>query len=39
MKPVLEGLLFLVGEEGIDIKTISEILETTEEETKKILQE
>ena len=39
MKPVLEGLLFLVGEEGIDIKTISEILEITEEETKKILQE
>ena len=39
MKPVLEGLLFLVGEEGIDIKNISEILETTEEETKKLLQE
>lgn len=39
MKPVLEGLLFLVGEEGIDIKNISEILEITEEETKKILQE
>ena len=39
MKPVLEGLLFLVGEEGTDIKTISEILEITEEETKKILQE
>ena len=32
MKPVLEGLLFLVGEEGIDIKNISNILEMNEEE-------
>lgn len=39
MKPILEGLLFLVGEEGIDIESISDILEITEEEVIKLLQE
>ena len=33
MKAVVEGLLFIVGEDGIDIETISNILETSKEET------
>lgn len=39
MKPVLEGLLFLVGEEGIDIKSIAEVLEISDEEVANLLQE
>lgn len=39
MKPVIEGLLFLVGEEGIDVKTISSILEISENEVIKQLEE
>lgn len=39
MKPVLEGLLFLVGEEGIDIEEISNILDISKEETEKLIQE
>ena len=39
MKPVIEGLLFLVGEEGIDVKTISNILEIEEKEVIQILEE
>lgn len=39
MKPILEGLLFLVGEEGIDIKSIAEVLEISEEEVINLLQE
>ncbi len=39
MKPVLEGLLFIVGEDGIDIETISNVLETSKEESKKIIEE
>lgn len=39
MKAVLEGLLFVVGDEGITLKKISEILEIAEEEAKEILLE
>lgn len=39
MKPVLEGLLFLVGEEGIDIESISNILEIDKEETISLIEE
>ncbi len=39
MKPVIEGLLFLVGEEGIDVKTISNILEISEKEVIQALEE
>lgn len=39
MKPVLEGILFLVGEEGIDIKSLASVLEITEEETTNLIEE
>ena len=39
MKPVLEGLLFLVGEEGLSIENIKTILEIKEEEIIKLLKE
>lgn len=39
MKPVLEGLLFVSGDEGITIEQICEILEITQEESEKLLQE
>ena len=35
MKSVLEGLLFLVGDEGIDMKDICDILELDEENCEK----
>lgn len=35
----LEGLLFIVGEEGIDVKKIEEVLEVSHEEAKKMIQE
>lgn len=38
-KPILEGLLFVVGEEGLTISEISEILEIDIEETNKLLDE
>ena len=38
-KAVLEGILFLVGEEGIKIDEIEEILEIEKEELKKIVGE
>lgn len=37
LKAVLEGILFVVGDEGITLKEISEILEINEEETKELL--
>ena len=37
MKPVLEGLLFLVGEEGIDIESIANILEISKEEAFNLI--
>lgn len=39
MKAILEGLLFVVGDEGITLKKISEILDIQEEEAKEILLE
>ncbi len=39
MKPVLEGLLFLVGEEGIDIDSIKNILEISKEEAEELINE
>jgi segregation and condensation protein B len=35
----LEGLLFIVGEDGIDIKKVQEILEVSYEEAKEMIQE
>ena len=37
MKAVIEGLLFLVGEDGITIEDLCEVLEKDEEEVKKEL--
>ena len=39
LKAVLEGLLFLVGDEGIDMKDICDILETDEENVKCLINE
>lgn len=39
LKAVLEGLLFIVGDEGLELKKIEQLLQTNEEETKKILKE
>ena len=39
LKAVLEGLLFIVGDEGLSLGKIEELLGTNEEETKKILKE
>lgn len=36
---VLEGLLFAVGDEGLTLKSLSEILSIDEEESKKLLME
>ncbi len=38
-KAVLEGLLFVVGEEGLSIEQIGDVLEITEEEAKNLLME
>ena len=38
-KAALEGLLFIVGDEGLEITQIQEILQTSEEETKQILKD
>ena len=39
LKSVTEGILFVVGDEGISIKELSEILSVTESEIKEILTE
>jgi len=39
MKPVLEGLLFLVGEDGIDLETICNVLEIDQEQGNKLIEE
>lgn len=39
MKAVLEGLLFVVGEEGLTIDQIEDVLEVNEEEAKELLME
>lgn len=38
-KAVLEGLLFVVGEEGLTLDQIEEVLEINEEESKQLLME
>ena len=37
MEAVLEGLLFVVGEDGLTLSQIEEILEVDEEKAKEIL--
>lgn len=39
MKGILEGILFVVGEEGITLKKICEILDISLEEAKNLLKE
>ena len=39
LKAVLEGILFIIGDEGITLKEISEILSISEEEVKNLLLE
>lgn len=39
LKAVLEGLLFVVGDEGLSIGKIQELLGTTEEQTKQVLKD
>lgn len=39
LKAVLEGILFIVGDEGTTIKEMSKILDTSEEEVKNLLLE
>lgn len=38
-KAVLEGLLFVVGEDGLTMEQIEEVLDITEEEAKEVLLE
>ena len=38
-KAVLEGLLFVVGEEGLTLEQIEDVLEIEEEESKELLME
>ena len=39
MKAVLEGILFIVGEDGIDLETISNVLEVNKEEAERLIEE
>ncbi len=39
LRAVLEGLLFIVGDEGLEINQIQDLLQTTEEETKQVLKD
>ena len=39
LKAVLEGILFIVGDEGTTIKEMSNVLEVSEEEVKSLLME
>lgn len=39
LKAVLEGLLFVVGEEGLTLEQIEETLELTEEDAKNLVKE
>ena len=39
MKAVVEGLLFLVGEDGIDLETICNVLEIEQGQGKKLIEE
>ena len=39
MKSVLEGLLFIVGNEGLSVDEISSIIELDKEKTKELILE
>ena len=39
MKAVIEGLLFLVGDEGIDDETIANIMEISKEQANSLINE
>ena len=39
MLSALEGLLFVIGDEGLTLKDISNVLEISEDESKKIIKE
>ncbi len=39
LKAVIEGLLFVVGDDGLDLNEISKIIQTTKEETKELIKE
>ena len=39
LKAVLEGLLFVVGDDGLDLDEISKILEISKDETKELIKE
>lgn len=39
LKAALEGLLFIVGDEGLDIDKIQDLLRTTDDQTKQLLKE
>lgn len=39
MKAILEGILFVVGDEGVSVSKLCDILETNEEEVNKYLEE
>lgn len=39
MKSALEGLLFIIGDEGLTLKDIATILEISDDEAKKIIKE
>lgn len=39
MRAVLEGLLFVVGEEGLTLEQIEDVLEVNEEEAKELLMD
>ena len=38
-KAVLEGLLFVVGEDGLTIEQITDVLDINEEEAKNLIME
>ena len=39
LKAVIEGLLFVVGDDGLDLEEISRILEKSKDETKELIKE
>ena len=39
LKAVIEGLLFVVGDDGLDLVEISKILEISKDETKELIKE
>ena len=39
LKAVIEGLLFVVGDDGLDLDEIRKILEISKDETKELIKE